>query len=834
MQKYQNVSQDTIGNIIQAATISVWTDSSHTVAATIYSDNGVTLLPSNTVTTDTLGNFYFYAANGRYYLKQTKSGSTTVFLDDVLLFDPADASPSGSASVTFIASGTGAAIETTQDAIRNWGVNVLSFIGNDLSTSARSTLLTNIAAGTDNTDLTTYIQNALNTGKHVYFPKGTYHCATALVMATGQMIVGDGIGLTTLVQSNGLHGLLTTGASRLVCDMTLQGDYDNSTSVVEGATATQVGSWVDMNGTTKVNFLVTITGTATVKLQTSNDQSSVTDVSTVTASTDGYSTTISQRYARWNITSRSSGTINAAVTKLQPTTDTVSNALVNGGGTLRNVKLYKSPSHGVNAAGATDSVLINVIIDTIGFEGFQQSSGSNPILSNVTISNCLKAGVDCNVSGVSLRGVKTSTTGKHGSVDATAGVWIEATSGSGSISNISLTDVDVSDTGAQGVVLKADGGSTLSEWRMENVRAKTCSTFGVTLDATPGGSVGIIKNGVATGIFAANCGNAGFSTQGNVTNFTASGEVDTCNTLAPASQASVWISQKFGNIDASIDFTVTNAASGTSAIRTEGSNINVRGALSSIDGTGTGFEQAWSSAANVNANIVARNFTSAYTDANTSGCGTIISSNRAMFLAGAVGSPSIFLGPDTTTGWYRIGANEVGFAVSATKVLDISSTGFAVTGVVTATGAGEFGGFTNGSGVNLGTKGADGTTSYITQQLSGGTSGYGSFTQYTDSATYNTGFGTETNGDLAAYTGRFPGTAGTKFMSLTAAGLLSTKGPMRPAQDTGAIQTACGLYAGTGAPNNSNGQNGDIYFRGDGGASTTVYQRRAGSWVGIV
>jgi hypothetical protein len=42
------------------------------------------------------------------------------------------------------------------------------------------------------------------------------------------------------------------------------------------------------------------------------------------------------------------------------------------------------------------------------------------------------------------------------------------------------------------------------------------------------------------------------------------------------------------------------------------------------------------------------------------------------------------------------------------------------------------------------------------------------------------------------------------------------------------------VFFGSGAPNNSNGTNGDLYFRVDGGALTTIYQRRAGTWTGIV
>lgn len=54
------------------------------------------------------------------------------------------------------------------------------------------------------------------------------------------------------------------------------------------------------------------------------------------------------------------------------------------------------------------------------------------------------------------------------------------------------------------------------------------------------------------------------------------------------------------------------------------------------------------------------------------------------------------------------------------------------------------------------------------------------------------------------------------------------------AQDNLTIQTSCGMFAGVGVPNNANGANGDIYHRSDGGALTTIYQRRAGAWVGIV
>ena len=55
------------------------------------------------------------------------------------------------------------------------------------------------------------------------------------------------------------------------------------------------------------------------------------------------------------------------------------------------------------------------------------------------------------------------------------------------------------------------------------------------------------------------------------------------------------------------------------------------------------------------------------------------------FAVGAVGAPSIYMTGYATTGWYNIGANNLGFAVSGAKVLDIASTGLSVTGLLTPT-----------------------------------------------------------------------------------------------------------------------------------------------------
>lgn len=57
-----------------------------------------------------------------------------------------------------------------------------------------------------------------------------------------------------------------------------------------------------------------------------------------------------------------------------------------------------------------------------------------------------------------------------------------------------------------------------------------------------------------------------------------------------------------------------------------------------------------------------------------------------------------------------------------------------------------------------------------------------------------------------------------------------------PSQDTNIPQSAFGIYQGTGVPNNANGNNGDIYLRGDTPATANqrIYIRSAGAWVGIL
>jgi hypothetical protein len=86
MQNYQNNYQDQLGNAIPGAIVVVRLYPSN-VLATIYSDNGITPLP-NPTTTDSLGLFNFFAADGTYSITCAKTGFATKVFNAVQLFDP--------------------------------------------------------------------------------------------------------------------------------------------------------------------------------------------------------------------------------------------------------------------------------------------------------------------------------------------------------------------------------------------------------------------------------------------------------------------------------------------------------------------------------------------------------------------------------------------------------------------------------------------------------------------------------------------------------------------------------------------------------------------------
>lgn len=55
--------------------------------------------------------------------------------------------------------------------------------------------------------------------------------------------------------------------------------------------------------------------------------------------------------------------------------------------------------------------------------------------------------------------------------------------------------------------------------------------------------------------------------------------------------------------------------------------------------------------------------------------GSVVSSSQNLAADGAVGAPSYSFNSDTDSGMYRIGTNNIGLAVGASKIVDVSATG---------------------------------------------------------------------------------------------------------------------------------------------------------------
>jgi hypothetical protein len=87
MQKYQEIVLKQNGTPLQGATITV-TDTMGG-AVSVYSSNAVGV-NVNPLTTDSMGRFGFYAADGRYNLVVSFSGVTLAIITDILLEDPAN------------------------------------------------------------------------------------------------------------------------------------------------------------------------------------------------------------------------------------------------------------------------------------------------------------------------------------------------------------------------------------------------------------------------------------------------------------------------------------------------------------------------------------------------------------------------------------------------------------------------------------------------------------------------------------------------------------------------------------------------------------------------
>jgi hypothetical protein len=153
MQKYTDVvTSARSGSAIPSASVTVKT-SPGGVTATIYSDDGVTT-QANPLTTDSNGEFTFYAADGEYTLTVSGTGITERTVGPIILHDPADSDDyMPSTDVSFTQSGTGAVSRPVSGKLQELP-SFFDFIPTSLHAG--------ITAGTNTDDLTTYIQAAVD------------------------------------------------------------------------------------------------------------------------------------------------------------------------------------------------------------------------------------------------------------------------------------------------------------------------------------------------------------------------------------------------------------------------------------------------------------------------------------------------------------------------------------------------------------------------------------------------------------------------------------------------------------------------------------------------
>lgn len=121
MQRYNGIIQDTYGNIIPNAPVTVVDINGN--PAVVYTSNNQAGIEAQPFYTDNFGKYEFYATDGRYIATANYGGKT--YTDtDILLFDPA--ASTGSAGVGYTPAGTGAVATTVQDQLRTLGEVITS------------------------------------------------------------------------------------------------------------------------------------------------------------------------------------------------------------------------------------------------------------------------------------------------------------------------------------------------------------------------------------------------------------------------------------------------------------------------------------------------------------------------------------------------------------------------------------------------------------------------------------------------------------------------------------------------------------------------------------
>ena len=227
-----------------------------TTPQTTYTTSAGNIANANPVVLDSAGrtpNEIWLTSNLAYkFLLKTSTGTLIASYDDIggIFNSAALAASSGSSLIGFIQSQANAVAETVQDKLRQT-VSVKDFG----------------AVGDGVTNDTTAIQNALSTGKSVYFPSGTYNISSALVPSANQLIYGAGQQNTIIQQTSASANGFTLSAISWVYIQQLS-IVSTAVSPTGAAISVTAGgnNFIDAVQTASFfkGFLFTSTGTLTV------------------------------------------------------------------------------------------------------------------------------------------------------------------------------------------------------------------------------------------------------------------------------------------------------------------------------------------------------------------------------------------------------------------------------------------------------------------------------------------------------------------------------------------------------------------------------------------
>lgn len=188
MQKHRDVVQNGRGEPVNGASVRVL-NLDGSLAAIYASDGGIAL--ANPITTNPLGEYFYYAANGRYTEQVSVGGTLAGNNTDVMLFDSATVtSQTGARKVGYLGLWAGAPSTTVGEMLDILYYGAVSIM-RDMTPAQRA----DVAAFTKSLDVTAACQSVIDfantTNKAVSIPAGNYYVPGGLKISNSARWIGE-------------------------------------------------------------------------------------------------------------------------------------------------------------------------------------------------------------------------------------------------------------------------------------------------------------------------------------------------------------------------------------------------------------------------------------------------------------------------------------------------------------------------------------------------------------------------------------------------------------------------------------------------------------------